>query len=54
MTRDELMSAVEAAKMETKIALETVYNALNKGQRNKLVSNEQVKALFDTYGVEYN
>lgn len=53
MTRDELMAAVEAAKIETKTALEIVYNALNQGQQKKLVKDEQVKALFDLYGVEY-
>ena len=48
------MEAVEAAKTETKVALELVYNTLNQGQQKKLVKNEQVKSLFDTYGVEYN
>lgn len=32
MTRDELMAAVEAAKTETKTALQLVYDELNKGQ----------------------
>ena len=54
MTRKELIAAVENAKMETKSALQTVYNALNKGQQNKIVKNEAVKALFDLYGVEYS
>ena len=53
MTRDELMTAVEAAKMDTKNALQTVYDALNSGQQKKIVKNEDVKALFDLYGVEY-
>ena len=53
MTRDELMAAVEAAKTDTKNALQTVYDALNQGQQNKIVKDETVKALFDLYGVEY-
>lgn len=53
MTRDELMAVVEAAKIETKTALETVYNTLNQGQQKQLIKDEQVKALFDLYGVEY-
>lgn len=54
MTRDELMAAVEAAKMDTKNALQTVYDALNQGQQIKLLKNEDVKKLFDLYGVEYS
>lgn len=53
MTREELMKAVEAAKIETKTALQTVYDALNQGQQKKIVKNEAVKALFDLYNVEY-
>jgi hypothetical protein len=33
--------------------LQTVFDALNKGQQNKILKNEEVKALFDRYGVEY-
>ncbi len=53
MTKMELNAAVEAAKLETKTALETVYAALNQGQQKKIVKDEKVKALFDRYGVEY-
>lgn len=53
MTKDALTAAVEAAKAETKSALQTVYDALNRGQQNKIVKDEAVKALFDRYGVEY-
>lgn len=53
MTKDELKSAVEAAKTDTKNALQTVYNALNHGQQKKLLTDEKVKALFDLYNVEY-
>ena len=53
MTKDALTAAVEAAKAETKSALQTVYDSLNHGQQNKLIKDEAVKALFDLYGVEY-
>ena len=53
MTKTELNTAVGAAKAETKNALQTVYDALNQGQQNKLLKDEAVKALFDLYGVEY-
>lgn len=38
---------------ETKAALQTMYDALNQGQRKKIVKNAEVKALLDLYGVEY-
>lgn len=41
----------EAVYTETKNALQTVFDALNKGQQNKILKNEEVKALFDRYGV---
>lgn len=53
MKKTELNQAVEAAKTETKNALQTMYDALNQGQQKKIVKDEKVKALFDLYGVEY-
>ena len=52
MTRDKLTAAVAAAKSETRDALQTVYDALNSGQKNKILKNEKVKALFERFGVE--
>ena len=54
MTKKELIAAVENAKAETKIALQTVYDAMNQGQRKKIVKDEAVKALSDLYAVEYS
>lgn len=34
------------------MTLQTMYNALNQGQRKKILKNEKVKALFERYGVE--
>lgn len=45
--------AAEAVADDTKSALQTVYDALNKGQQTKILKNAQVKALFDRYGVAY-
>ncbi len=53
MTKNELSTAVDAAKTETRTALQTVYDALNQGQKKKIVKEEAVKKLFDLYGVEY-
>ncbi|MBO5837266.1 MAG: hypothetical protein J6Q92_05165 [Oscillospiraceae bacterium] len=54
MTKAELTAAVEAAKTETKNALQTMYDALNHGQQKQIVKDEAVRALFDLYGVEYS
>ena len=53
MTKDKLTAAVDAAKTQTRDALQTVYDSLNNGQQKKLLKNEEVKALFDLYGVDY-
>lgn len=51
--REKLRENVDKTKNETKAALQTLYDALNQGQRKKVVKNAEVKALFDRYGVEY-
>ena len=38
---------------ETRTALQTVYDALNHDQQQKLLKDEKVKTLFDHYGVVY-
>lgn len=42
---------VIAYNREVKDALQTVYNALNQGQRKKLLKSEVIKAMFERYGV---
>lgn len=53
MKKHELNSAVAETKNEVKTALQLVYDTLNQGQQKKLLKNEDVKALFDLYGVVY-
>ena len=53
MKRQDLFDKVAAFKSETQVALQTMYDALNKGQQKKIVKNGKVKALFDRYGVTY-
>jgi glucan phosphoethanolaminetransferase (alkaline phosphatase superfamily) len=53
MTKADLTAAVKAAKTETKEALQLVFDALNQGQQKKILKNDNVKALFDRYGVNY-
>ena len=53
MKKTELREKVDAAKSVTQQALQTVYDSLNHGQQKQIIKNEEVKALFDLYGVEY-
>ena len=54
MTREQLFEAVATAKAEMRTALQTVYDALNHGQQKQIIQNEEVKKLFDLYGVKYS
>lgn len=51
MNKDTLNEAVAACKAETKEALQAVYDELNQGQQKKLLKNENIKVLFERYGV---
>ena len=51
MTKTELQAAVSAAKAEAREALQTVYDALNNGQRQKLLKIEKVKDYFERFEV---
>ena len=53
MKKAELKEKTTTVFNDTKTALQTVYDALNKGQQKQIVKNEAVKALFDRYGVAY-
>ena len=54
LTKEKLTSAVEAAKTETRDALQTMYDAMNNGQQKQIVKVEAVKKLFDRFGVNYD
>lgn len=54
MLKAELNQAVDKCRAKTKEALQTVYDAMNYGQRKKIIKEAKVKALFDLYGVEYD
>lgn len=53
MLKAELNQAVENCRTRTREALQTVYDALNPGQRKQIIKDERVKALFDLYEVKY-
>ena len=47
-----LEEKVIAYNREIKEALQTIYDALNPGQKKQIVKNDAVKALFTRYRVE--
>ena len=53
MKKIVLNEAVNAARDETRNALQTVYDALNQGQQKKILKDESVKRLLSLYGVKY-
>lgn len=53
MRKSKLTEAVTAHKTETREALQLLFDNINKGQRKQLVKREEIKKLFDRYGVEY-
>lgn len=54
MKKATLDKKVDEVKDSTRIALQTMYDALNHGQQKQIVKNEDVKNLFDRYGVVYS
>lgn len=52
MKKVDLLAAVQTVKDETRNALQTMYDALNRGQRKKLAGNPAVRELLERYGVE--
>lgn len=52
MNKAKLKEKTAVVKNETREALQTMYDALNQGQKKKIVKNEAVAALFARYGVE--
>ena len=53
MKKNELNAAVLTYKKQTKEALQMLYDNVNKGQKKQLIKKEEIKNLFDTYGVQY-
>ena len=53
MKKTILDNKVAEVMLNTRYALQVMYNSLNYGQQKQIVKNSEVKALFDRYGVEY-
>lgn len=53
MTRGELTFCVGRAREEAREALQMLFDNVNKGQQKQLVKNEEIRNMFDTFGVKY-
>ena len=51
MKKSELKQAVSAYVSTTRDALQLIWDNTNKGQRNKLLKNADIKAMLERYGV---
>lgn len=49
--KNKWQDKADVVAADTKTALQLVYDNLNHGQQKKLMKDEQVKALFERYGV---
>lgn len=54
MKKSELKQKTDAVINETHDALQTVFDGLNKGQRQKLLKDERIKSLMERYGIDTN
>lgn len=54
MNKNELKKAIDNRKLTTKEALQLLWDNVNKGQKNKILKNQEVKDMFDLYQVEYD
>lgn len=53
MNKKILNDRVAEVKNATQTALQTLFDNINKGQQKQLVKKQEIKELFDRYGVEY-
>lgn len=53
MKKAKLETATKAVVNTTRDALQQIYDALNNGQRKKLLKDDGIRELLDRYGVEH-
>lgn len=51
MKKAKLKEKTAAVKTETRDAVQTMYDAMNPGQKKQIIKNETVATLFERYGV---
>ena len=53
MKKSELRNNVEENMNTTKECLQTLFDSINKGQQKQILKKQEIKDMFDRYGVEY-
>lgn len=53
MKKSELAARLTSNMGETKAALQTLWGNINQGQQKQIIKREEVRALLDRYGVDY-
>ena len=53
MKKTVLEQKILKVKAETKTALETLWSYINQGQKKQILKVQEVKELFERYGVDY-
>ena len=53
MNKRVLNDRVAKVKSDTKTALQILFDSINQGQQKQVVKIQEIKELFDRYGVEY-
>lgn len=48
-----LEERVQQMKEETRVALQLLFDNVNKGQKKQIVKDPVIRTLFDRYGVKY-
>lgn len=51
MLKTELENNTNVIIEETRVALQTVYDCLNNGQKKQIIKHTEVAELFERYGV---
>lgn len=54
MRKTELKQRSDAAIEQTREAIQTIWDNINKGQQKQLAKREEVKLILDMYGVTYD
>ena len=53
MKKKVLKEKTQVVINNTRDALQTLYDNINKGQQKQIIKKEEIKELFDRYGVNY-
>lgn len=53
MRKEELTERVDTLMNTTKESLQLLWDSINKGQQKQIIKHQEIKDMFDRYGVNY-